>query len=67
MKMTFFLFNFQRVWNTVKCRGKIREESGNFEVDDKWQPCLLFHVIVDEDIPNLLIFNLNPKLSFYRA
>ena len=19
--------------------GKIREKSGNFEVDDKWQPC----------------------------
>ena len=23
----------------VKCQGKIREKSGNFEVDDKWQPC----------------------------
>ena len=28
----------QRVWKTVKCQGKIREKSGNFEVDDKWQP-----------------------------
>ena len=26
---------------SVKCLGKIREKSGNFEVDDdKWQPCL---------------------------
>ena len=30
----------QRVWKTVKCPGKIRERSGNFEVDDKWQPCV---------------------------
>ena len=22
-----------------KCQGKVREKSGNFEVDDKWQPC----------------------------
>ena len=29
----------QRVWKTVKCQGKIREKSGNFEVDDKWQLC----------------------------
>ena len=29
----------QRVWKTVKSRGKIREKSGNFKVDDKWQPC----------------------------
>ena len=27
----------QRVWKTVKSPGKIREMSGNFEVDDKWQ------------------------------
>ena len=27
---------------TVKCQGKIREKSGNFEVDDKLQPwCIL--------------------------
>ena len=26
---------------TVKCQGKIREKSGNFEVDDKWQPWFL--------------------------
>ena len=36
--MTFFLI-CQRVWKTVKCQAKIREKSGNFEVDDKWQPC----------------------------
>ena len=29
----------KRVWETVKCQGKIREKSRNFEVEDKWQPC----------------------------
>ena len=29
----------QKVWKTAKYQGKIREKSGNFEVDDKWQPC----------------------------
>ena len=33
----FFLI-CQRVWKTVECQEKIREKSGNFEVDDKWQP-----------------------------
>ena len=28
----------QRVWKTVKSQRKIREKSGNFEVDDKRQP-----------------------------
>ena len=27
---------------TVKCQGKIREKSGNFEVDDKWRPWLSY-------------------------
>ena len=27
----------QRVSKTAKCQGKIREKSGNLEVDDKWQ------------------------------
>ena len=36
-----FFFICQRVWKTVKSQGKIREKSGNFEVDDKWQPCTL--------------------------
>ena len=31
--MIFFLI-CQRVWKTVKCQGKIREKSGNFEVSD---------------------------------
>ena len=31
-------FICQRVWKTAKCHGKIREKSGNFEVNDKWQP-----------------------------
>ena len=38
--MMLFFFICQRVWKTVKCQGKIREKSGNFVVDDKWQPCL---------------------------
>ena len=25
--------------------GKIREKSGNFKVDDKWQPCLLLATV----------------------
>ena len=29
-----------RVWKAVECQGKIREKSGNFEVDDRWQPCI---------------------------
>ena len=34
--LTYSSFNCQRVWKTcVKCQGKIREKSGNFEVDDK--------------------------------
>ena len=33
---------WQRVWKTAKCQGKIREKSGNFEVDNKWQPCVRF-------------------------
>ena len=32
------LFICQRILKTVKCQGKIRKKSGNFEVDDKWQP-----------------------------
>ena len=32
MKMIFFIC--ERVWKTVKCQRKIREKSGNFEVDD---------------------------------
>ena len=46
----FFLLTYQRVWKTVKSQGKIREKSGNFEVDDKWQPCLSYFPLsaVDE-------------------
>ena len=36
--MNFFIC--QRVYKTEKCLGKIREKSGNFEMNDKWQPCL---------------------------
>ena len=31
----------RRVWKPVKSQGKIREKSGSFEVDDKWQPWIL--------------------------
>ena len=30
-----------KVWKTAKYQGKVREKSGNFEVDDKWQPCVI--------------------------
>ena len=30
--------NCKKSVKTVKSQGKIREKSGNFEVDDKWQP-----------------------------
>ena len=36
--MKIFFFICQRVWKTVICQRKIREKSGNLEVDDKWQP-----------------------------
>ena len=29
----------KRVWKTIKCQVEIREKSGNFEVEYKWQPC----------------------------
>ena len=31
-------FICHRVWKAVECQGKIREKSGNFEVDYRWQP-----------------------------
>ena len=37
-KNDFFIC--QRVWKTVKIREKLWEKSGNFEVNDKWQPCI---------------------------
>ena len=39
MKNKNIFFICQRVVKTVKSQGKTREKSGNFEVDDKWQPC----------------------------
>ena len=41
-KNVFFIC--QRVWKTVKCQGEIREKSENFEVDDKWQTCIVAFV-----------------------
>ena len=38
LKNKKYFFICQRVWETAKSQGKIREKSGNFEVDDKWQP-----------------------------
>ena len=31
-------FNLSEGMQNCKMSGKIREKSGNFEVDDKWQP-----------------------------
>ena len=39
VKNFFFFFYQLVVWKTVKCQGKMREKSGDFEMDDKWQPC----------------------------
>ena len=39
-RVKFTSGSMKRVWKTVKCQGKIRENSGNFEVEDYWQPCL---------------------------
>ena len=40
LQTQFSSFICQRVWKTVKCQGKIKEKSGNFEVADEWQPCM---------------------------
>ena len=37
IKMIFFYLS--EGMKNVKCQGKIREKSRNFEVKDKWQPC----------------------------
>ena len=33
-------FDLLEGMENCKMSGKIREKSGNFEVDDKWQPCV---------------------------
>ena len=38
--------NQGKVRKTVKCQGIIREKSGNFYVDDNWQPCTYISHIV---------------------
>ena len=40
LRIKKIIFICQGVWKKETCQGKIREKSGNFEVDDKWQPCL---------------------------
>ena len=37
-KKVFFFYQSEGMEN-CKMSGKIREKSGNFEMDDKWQPC----------------------------
>ena len=39
-----------------KMSGKIREKSGNFDVDDKWQPCsqVPAYAYAENDDPKLL-------------
>ena len=45
----------QRVWKAVICQGKIRGKSGNFEVDDKWQPNLMIEKkIMSDQVKNML-------------
>ena len=45
----------QSVWKTVKCQGKIREKSENFEVGDKWQAWVFF------------LFHTALAVAFFRA
>ena len=40
LQTQFSSFICQRIWKTVKSQGKIREKSGNFQMDGKWQPCI---------------------------
>ena len=29
----------KRVWKKVDSQGKVSEKSGNFDMDNEWQPC----------------------------
>ena len=52
---TYLVFNCQWVWKTVKCQVKIREKSGNFEVDDNWQPWHSFDPVFIELCQNIYL------------
>ena len=30
----------ENVWKMVQSRGKVRKKSGNFEIENEWQPCM---------------------------
>ena len=47
------IFLSVRGYGKLKCQGKIREKSGNFEVDDKWQPCNLLISTSEKKYPYL--------------
>ena len=52
--MTVSFLICQRVWKTAKCQGKIREKSGNFEVD-KWQPCSFVEIYMVLDFQKIQV------------
>ena len=35
----WLLLAFKRVWKKVESQGKVSEKSGNFDMDNEWQPC----------------------------
>ena len=34
-----YYWPFKRVWKKVESQGKVSEKSGNFDMDNEWQPC----------------------------
>ena len=56
LQTQFSSFICHRVWKTVNCHGKIREKSGKFEVDGKWQPWLLLSSRCRHQRPRLDVF-----------
>ena len=37
---------FEKVWKIVKCLGKVIKKSGNFEIENEWQPWIDFGEIL---------------------
>ena len=38
----------KRVWKKVESQGKVSEKSGNFDMDNEWQPCEVYIVTEKE-------------------
>ena len=39
--MNGYYWPSKRVWKKVESQGKVSEKSGNFDMDNEWQPCNL--------------------------